>query len=309
MLADPNDDIEIAGPTPAQPGVALPRDPNALPIAGSGLDADLQWSGTLDAAFAMADRAGGNILARRMASRAGNVELHPAARLFDCPLAMTLRAFPRSFDKSIPVAVSADIAPRDIQLHHPATDRRPERHVDLVLKIAARLRPFVDGLAAPAATENAGEDIAEPAAPAARSLTPASARAFKQSGKIKAAEINVAWPTRPAASSRESAAKVAWPGPRLSAATRIGLRRGRIDIVRVEPKLVVNLPFLRIAQDVVSLGKSVKLFFLSFVARIDVNLIHARKFAKRLADVVVGGGLLYPENAVIVFIFGLGGHG
>src|SRR6266851_8593469 len=130
MLADADDDIEIADPTPAQPGVALPRDPNALPIAGSGLDADLQWSGALDAAFAMADRAGGNVLTRPMASRAGDVELHPAARLFNRPLAMTLRTLPGSFDEAIAVAVPTDIVPGDIQLHHPATDRRPERHVD-----------------------------------------------------------------------------------------------------------------------------------------------------------------------------------
>src|SRR6266849_6771269 len=112
----------------------------------------------------MADRAGRNILARTMTARTGDVELHPATGLFDRSLAMALRTLSRSLDVSIAVAVPADIAPGDIQLHHPAADRGPERHVDLVLKITARFRALVDRLTASAASEKAGEDIAEPAA-------------------------------------------------------------------------------------------------------------------------------------------------
>ena len=97
--------------------------------------------------------------------------------------------------------------------------------------------------------------------------------------------------------------------PRLAAAARVRLRRGRIDIVGIEPELVVNLSLLGIAENVVGLGKSLELLFRGLVARIDVRMILARKLAKRLADVVGGGRLLYPENAVIVFIFSLGGHG
>src|SRR4029077_18180825 len=122
----------------------------------------------------------------------------------------------------------------------------------------------------------------------------------------EAPEIDVALSTRPA--SRKSSAKVAWAGSRLSAAARVGLSRGRIDIVGIEPELVVNLPLLGIAEDVVRLGKRLKLFFSGFVARIDVRMILACKFAERFADVVGGGGLLYAQNAVIVFVFGLGGH-
>ena len=77
---------------------------------------------------------------------------------------MTLRTLSRSFDKAIAVAVPADIAPGDIQLHHSAADRGPEGHVDLVLKIAARFRALVDCLTASTAREKAGEDITEPAA-------------------------------------------------------------------------------------------------------------------------------------------------
>src|SRR5208282_2063686 len=72
---------------------------------------------------------------------------------------------------------------------------------------------------------------------------------------------------------------------------------------------VVNLPLFGVAEDVVGLGKSLELFFCPFVARIDVGMILARQLAKRLANVVGRGRLLYAENAVIVFIFGWGGHG
>src|SRR5208282_156583 len=203
------------------------------------------------------------------------------------------------------VAVSTDIAPRDIQLHHAATDRGPERHVDLVLKIAARLRPLFGSLTVPAASEDAREDVAAAAARAARTLTPASARPLEQIGKVKAPEINVARSARPMAS-RKAAAKVAGASPRLSAAARISLGRSRIDIVGVKPELIVNLPLLGITEDVVGLGKSLELFFRRLVPGVDVRMILARKLAKRLADVVGGGGLLHAKNAVIVF--GLGGH-
>src|SRR5260370_39756365 len=165
VLIYADDHVEIADRTAPQPGIAFSRNPNALPVAGSGLDADLHRSRALDAAFTAADPAGRSVLPRPTSSRAGDIRLYPAASLFDRPLAMTLRTLSRSLDLSITVAASANIAPGDIQLHHSAPDRRPERHVDLVLKIAAGFRSLVDRLTAAATGENAGEDIAEPATP------------------------------------------------------------------------------------------------------------------------------------------------
>src|SRR5208337_3364694 len=159
VLADADDHIEIADATSAQPGIAFTRDPNALPVAGSGLDANLQRIGALDAAFAMTDRAGRNIFARPMAARASDIEFHPPAGLLNRPFAVALRTYPRSFDISIAVAVSANIAARDIELHHPAANRRPERHVDLVLEIASRLRSLLGSLTASASSKNAGKNI------------------------------------------------------------------------------------------------------------------------------------------------------
>jgi hypothetical protein len=106
--------------------------------------------------------------------------------------------------------------------------------------------------------------------------------------------------------SGEASAKVAGAGPRLSAAARVGLRRRWIDVVGVEAELVVNLPLLGIAEDVVGLGKSLELLFGTFIAGIDVRMVLARKFAERFADVVGGRGLLYAENAVIILVGGRG---
>src|ERR1019366_5907832 len=164
VLADADDDVEVADPASPQAGIAFARDANALPVAGSALKADLERIGALDPAFAVADGAGRNVLPRPMASGTGDVELHPSARLLDRALAVALRTLPRSFDEAIAVAVSADIAPGNVELHHTATDRRPEGHVDLVLKVATRLRACLGGFTATAATENAGENIAEPSA-------------------------------------------------------------------------------------------------------------------------------------------------
>ena len=244
-----------------------------------------------------------------MTARAGDIELHAtasSARLLDRPFAVTLRTLPRPLGVSIAMAVSTNVAPSNIELHHPAADRRPERHVDLVFKIAARLRTLIGHLAAAAASEDAGKNILEPPTSPAGSFSAAGASAFKEIGEVKAAEIDVALSAgRPA--TREASRKVAGPG--LSAAARIRVRGSRIDVVGIKPKLIVNLPLFRIAEDVIRLGKSLELFLGSFVARIYIRMILAGKLAKRLANVVDGRRLLYPKNAVIIFIFGLGGHG
>src|SRR5260370_26321914 len=157
VLIYADDHVEIADRAAPQPGIAFSRNPNALPVPGSGLDADLQRSRAPDAPFAVADRSGRNILTRTMAPRAGHIELHPSAGLSSRPLAMTLRTLSRSFDRPVAVAIPADITPGDIQLHHSAADRRPERHVDLVLEIAARFPTVVDRLTASAAREMGGD--------------------------------------------------------------------------------------------------------------------------------------------------------
>ena len=58
MLADADDHIQIAHPAAVQPGIAFPRNADALPVAGARLDADLERFSALDAPFAVAHGAG-----------------------------------------------------------------------------------------------------------------------------------------------------------------------------------------------------------------------------------------------------------
>src|SRR6266700_401742 len=112
-----------------------------------------------------------------MATRTSYIELHAPAGLLDCPLTFTLRAHARLLDISIAVAVCANILACDVQAHDTATDRCPERHVDLVFEIGPRFGAFLRRrTTAPATTKDAREDIAKSSATARASL---AARAFE----------------------------------------------------------------------------------------------------------------------------------
>src|SRR2546425_900129 len=151
---------------------------------------------------------------------------------------------------------------------------------------------------AAASAENSGEDVAETSRASPSSPAPSS---FEQIGEIEPSEIEVRSLT---AGARLAAGKTAKSTGTGWASTRISLSRRRINIVGVEPELVVNLALLRIAEYVVSFGESLKFFFGSFVSGIDVRMIFARKLAECLADVLGGGGLFYAEDFVIVFLGG-----
>ena len=85
------------------------------------------------------------------------------------------------------------------------------------------------------------------------------------------------------------------------AATSICLGGRRIDVVGIEAELVVNLPLLGIAENVIRFGNSLKFLFGTFVSWIDVRMILSRQLAKRLADLLRRGVLLYAEDGVIIF--------
>jgi hypothetical protein len=97
---------------------------------------------------------------------------------------------------------------RDIEAHHAAADRGPERNVDLIFEIGAGFGAFLRRSpgALPSA-ENRAEDIAEAATPTA--FTP-PLRAIDEIGKIEPAKIegNTLAPVLPPAgeAARESAA-------------------------------------------------------------------------------------------------------
>ena len=62
-----------------------------------------------------------------------------------CPVPLHSGHLPGASRKPWPWQVRADILARDVQAHHAAADRRPERNVDLIFEIGAGLRAFLRG--------------------------------------------------------------------------------------------------------------------------------------------------------------------
>src|SRR2546422_3256338 len=131
MVTGTDNDVEVSGWTAVQPGIAFTRNSNALSIAGAGLDSHFKGLGALDCPFAIADRAGGNVLSGAVAARASHVELHASTGLFDRPLALTLRTYARRLDVAIPLTIAADIAADEVRCPEGSPVRRPRGHVQL----------------------------------------------------------------------------------------------------------------------------------------------------------------------------------
>jgi len=141
------------------------------------------------------------------------------------------------------------------------------------------------------ASENSRKNVLE-AAPRSRSaaaLAGPGLRATVEAGKVEAAEINRYAPA--------SAALVA----------RVGRRLRRVNLVRVEAQLVIDLALLVVAQNVVGLGDLLELLLGFLVTRIHVGVILTRQLAEGLADLLRRGGLLDSECGVIIFV-GRRGH-
>src|SRR5579871_151291 len=91
---------------------------------------------------------------------------------------------------------------------------------------------------------------------------------------------------------------------------RVRLCLCRIDLVRVEAKLVINLALLLVAQHVVGFGDLLELLLSLFVVGIDVRMIFARGFAEGFANLFGRRGFFHAERRVIIFVFIRGcGHG
>ena len=124
--------------------------------------------------------------------------------------------------------------------------------------------------------------------------------AFEHVGEVEAAEIEVctALPPPPDWSARETLTPVL---RRAASGAGISVGGCGIDVVGVKTDLVVDLPLLGIAQNIVGFRERLELFFRSLVAGIDVRMVFTRQFTERLADIVRRGGILHAENFVIVF--------
>src|SRR3989442_16034901 len=109
-----------------QPGVALARNTDTLAIAGARLDAHLQRLRPLDRAFAVAGRAGRDVLAGAVAAGAGHIELHRTPGLSDLTFPAAFRASASGLDKTLSLAMGAGVVPADVQAHHPPANGGPE---------------------------------------------------------------------------------------------------------------------------------------------------------------------------------------
>src|SRR5579883_613880 len=94
------------------------------------------------------------------------------------------------------------------------------------------------------------------------------------------------------------ARRSAWMG--MIAAGR-SLCRRRVNLVRIEAKLVVNLALFLVAENVIGLRDFLELLLGLFISRIHIRMVFSRKFAEGLADFVRSGRLLYAQNCIIIF--------
>src|SRR2546430_10590713 len=156
MVTGADNDVEVSGWAPVQPGIALAGDANALSIAGACLDSHFKGLGALDCPFAMADRAGGNVLSGPVTARASHVELHASTRLLDCPLAFALRTYARRLDVAIPVTIAADIAAGNGHPRNAPPRSAPETDGDPAFCICLPLRVSLLGCAGPFAAKLCG---------------------------------------------------------------------------------------------------------------------------------------------------------
>src|ERR1700722_10880334 len=277
------------------PGIALPRQPNPLPIPSPRLDPKLQRLFLNHNSFAIAGRAGVLHLPRPTTPRALDIELHPPAHLRPLPRPMTLRALHTSTRCRFALARRTDLLPLNLQPRHPAPHRGPEVNAHLILKIGPRLSP---ARRVPPSAEHTAKNVLEAAAKAATRLllrTPPALKIRKiEPAKIKW-DLLAAMARSPAAITPPSATATRIPAPRRR------LRSRRIDVVRIETKLIVDLSLLVVAQNIVRLGDLLELFLGLFVIRIHVRVVLPRSLAKRLANLIRRRRLLHTQRAVIVF--------
>src|SRR5262249_49159915 len=206
-----------------------------------------------------------------------DIELHPTRSLRNLACALAFRASGGTSNHAFATTCRAGVLPSDIQSQHRTLDRLPEWHCHLIFEVAPRLRSL---RFARAAIEDRRKDIAE----AAGSFLPSSTAG--EIRKIKTAEIE--WNIL----SRALRACAAWESAETSGAKArtttpcVCLCRGRIDIVRVEAQLIVNLALLGIAKDIVRLRYLLEPLFGFLVSRVYIRMIFTRELAECLADLL-----------------------
>ena len=271
MLADADDDVEIARRSAMRPGISFACDADTLAVTRAGLDAYFQWFGAGYHSCAPACRTAFLRLSGTSAFRAGHIEFHAPGSLSRLAAATTIATGFRFSNQALAAAVRTGILARDVQPHDRTPDGIPETDVYLVFEIAAMVRLGVHLCAA--AAEHAGKNVFEPASASA------GAAGF---GKIEPAEVKgdaLRAPTSRERTGAETACAKA-------SAARISFGGGRVNVVRIKAELVIDLALLRIAENVIGLGNLFE-FVLGFVAGIHVRMVFSGELTKSFADLLL----------------------
>src|SRR5215472_5587281 len=252
--------------------IAFARHPDALAVARARLDSDLKWFGFRHRALTVASGAGSQVLSSPMAAWTLDIELHSAAGLSDLSCAIAFRTLARSFQRTLPVALRANVLSGDIEAHDAAADRRPEGNVHLVFEVGAGLRALGLRSSATAPAEHRTEDVAE-ASTSARAFLTADG-VVHQVGEVESTEIEVdsALPARLSSagiSTRKSAKSARASG----SPPGVGFGGRRVDVVGIKSDLIVNLPLLGVAENIVGFRDRLKLLFSGLIPGIDVRMV------------------------------------
>ena len=135
----------------------------------------------------------------------------------------------------------------------------------------------------PLAAEDAAEDVFE-ASPRTGVCLRGAACSTLNAGEVKSAKVHR-------------------PPPTLLLA-RIGFGLRGVNLVGVEPDLVVDLALLLVAENVVGLGDFLERLLGLLVVRVHIRVIFSRGLAKRLADIILRCILLDAEDCVVVLVLG-----
>src|SRR5579863_3227780 len=202
-----------------------------------------------------------------IAARTSEAEFHCARHLVHVAGAIALRAnCGRAAHGPTAIAGLTSFLPRYVETHLRATDRLPKVDVETVFKIRSLFRTAARSLATPAAEELA-EDVAEGSGAARTGF--AAMIIIDVIGKIEATETHPRVITR--------------------ARARSSARATRRNVVGIKAVLIVDLPLLGIAQNVVGFLDFLEALLGGFIAGVQVGMILARKLAVRFADLVFFG--------------------
>src|SRR5205807_3212185 len=196
---------------------------------------------------------------------------------------------PYSAYATLASTVIAGVKPGDIQAHHCAANCVPEADVDLVFKIAAGLRLVVSRNSRASTREHVGKDVAEAAGAGLASTCKVR--------KIKPAEVKRNTLTTRRRPLSETASAEA-------STTGIGFGSSRINIVRIEAKLIIDLALLGIAQDIVGFRDFLEFFFGLFVVGVNIRMVLSGELTESFADLLLRGALLHAQSTVIIFLLG-----